>query len=493
MLSKKDTVNGWVEEFKAACITTCPMHTDARGYIRLIREDDGFGAIKLIRDKLFIPGTLGRICAHPCEFACKYNEVKNPLAIASLKRYAADNFDREEDWDLTKKESNSKKVCVIGSGPSGLQASLELIREGFDVTVFEKHKVRGGLMALCIPEYRLPRDILEKEISYLDKLGVKFELGVEVGVDISFVELLKNFDSVIVAVGKYNGRVDRGIDNIHANGIFSAVEFLREVALTKTKKDFGKSVLVVGGGDVSMDCARVSRRLGASVNIVCLESSYDSMMSSKHEIKGALDEGVKFNHARAIKEIIVDSNNRVQKVILKKCLSMFDDQGKFSPKFDDNDTYELDIDTIIFAIGQEVDGGFAQGILEQLPNSNFKCDKFTLQSYSNEKVFICGDASGESVIVIQAMATGKRAAESVIRYLRGENLRFGRSIEDTSSYSTGIKKDVDWSNYVKRLDMRELPVDTRIKSFDEVALGYTKEEAIEEALRCKQCGLRFVE
>lgn len=484
-------VNECMGEEKASCVTTCPMHTNVRDYIRLIREDDGLGAIKVIRDKLFIPGTLGRICAHPCEGMCKHNEVKNPLAIASLKRYAADNYDDERNWDLTKKPQRDEKVCIIGSGPSGLQASLELIREGYQVVIYEKHKVRGGMMALGIPEYRLPRDVLEKEISYLDKLGVEFRLGVEVGVDVSFEELLNDFDSVIVAVGKQNGRVDTSFKNINAKGVFSAAEFLREVALTRLKKDFGKNVLVVGGGDVAMDCCRVSRRLGASVNSVCLESSFDSMTSSNHEVKGAVDEGVKFNHSRAIKEIIVDSNNRVEKVILKKCLSMFDHEGRFSPMYDEDDTYELNVDTIIFAIGQGVNSDFACGRLEQLPNTNFKCDAFTLQSSSNEKVFICGDASGESFIVIQAMATGKRAAESVMRYLRGEDLKEGRSIDDTSSYRTKLKREVDWSTYTTRVDMIQLDKNSRINSFDEVDLGYTKEEAINEALRCKQCECRL--
>ena len=181
----ENIVNECMGDSDAGCVATCPMHTDAKEYIRLIREDKGFEAIKVIRENLFIPGTLGRICAHPCEKKCKINEINSPMAIASLKRYAADNFDREEDWDLTTKEANGKTVAIIGAGPSGLQAALELQREGFKVTVFEKLPVRGGMMAVGIPEYRLPRNILEKEISYLDKLGVEFKLNCEVGKDVA--------------------------------------------------------------------------------------------------------------------------------------------------------------------------------------------------------------------------------------------------------------------------------------------------------------------
>ncbi len=472
---------------KAGCVTACPMHTNVKEYMKLVKEDDGEGAIRVIRENLFIPGTLGRICAHPCEIDCKHAEVNNPLAIASIKRYAADNFDDESKWDLTVKESNNKKVAVIGSGPSGLQAAIELRREGFEVVVFEKLPVRGGMMAVGIPEYRLPRTVLEKEISYLDKLGVEFKIGVEVGKDISLEELTNSYDSVIVAVGKHQGRIDRSLKNHDAKGIFSAQEFLKEASLDRNVKEIGKNVLVVGGGDVAMDCCRVSRRFDTTVNSICLEDSFESMASTNHEIKGAIDEGILFNHSSAIKEIVVDENNRVSKVILKKCLSIFNENGQFAPTFDENDTKELNVDTIIFAIGQGVENNFG---LNSLPNTNFECNKETLQSTSNEKVFICGDASGQSVIVIQAMATGRKVAESVKRYLNGENLTEGRKEEDTSSYKTKLENTVDWSNYNTRVDMSELDKLTRINSFDEVELGYTKEEAIKESSRCKQCECR---
>lgn len=478
----------------AGCVATCPMHTDAKEYIRLIREDKGFEAIKVIRNDLFIPGTLGRICAHPCESKCKINEINSPMSIAGLKRYAADNFDREEDWDLLVKPSKGKNIAIIGAGPSGLQAALELQREGFKVTVFEKLPVRGGMMAVGIPEYRLPRNVLEKEISYLDKLGVEFKLNCEIGKDIDFKEIVNSYDSVIVAVGKHQGRVDRSLKNFDAKGIFSAAAYAKEAALTRNVSDVGKSVLVVGGGDVAMDCARISRRLSKveEVNSICLEDSFNTMASSDHEIKGAIEEGIKFNHAQAIKEIVVDESNRVCKVILKKCLSIFNEEGMFSPKFDENETKELEVDTIVFAIGQGVEGDFAKDILNQRPNTNFECDRLTLQSTTNEKVFIAGDASGESVIVIQAMASGRRVAESVKRYLNKESLTEGRKLEDTSSYETKLRRDVDWSDVTeRRYSIKETDGSDRVNSFDEVSLGYTKEEALKEANRCRQCACKL--
>ena len=486
----KEIAEHCMGEETAACVATCPMHTNVKEYVRLIREGKGEEAIKVIREQLFLPGTLGRICAHPCEGKCKWNEGKSPMAIASLKRYAADHFDREEDWDFSCKDENGKKVAVIGAGPSGLQAALELRKEGCQVTVFEKMPVRGGMLRIGIPAYRLPRTILEREISYLDRLGVKFELNCEIGKNKPFSEILENFDSVIVAVGKQQGRVDRSLDHWVAKGIFSAAGFLKEAAMTQDVKESGKVVLVVGGGDVAMDCARTARRLNAveKVYSVCLEDSYDTMASSNHEIKGALAEGVKFNHAQAIQKIHTDENGRVSGVTLKKCLSMFDENGRFAPAYDEEDTRELKVDTIVFAIGQGVEAEFAGEILEQRPNSTFACDKDTLQSTKNEKIFVAGDASGESVIAIQALATGRRAAQSVIRFLRGEDLRSGRELKDTWTYETKLQMPVDWDAITgQREDMQELDQKKRIRSFDEVALGYTKEEAEREASRCRQC------
>ncbi|WP_194191378.1 FAD-dependent oxidoreductase [Clostridium chrysemydis] len=486
----KNIVDNCMGDSEAACVATCPMHTDVKSYVRLIKEDKGFEAIKVIRENLFIPGSLGRICAHPCEKECKWNEGKSPMAIASLKRYAADNFDKEENWDLNIKPLNGKRVAIIGAGPSGLQASLELRREGFSVTVFEKLPLRGGMMAVGIPEYRLPRNILEKEISYLDKLGVEFKLNCEIGKDIKFEELEKEFNSIIVAVGKHDGRVDRSLNNFDAEGVFSAAEYLKEASLTRNVEKAGKKVLVVGGGDVAMDCCRVSKRIEnvEEVYSICLEESFDKMASSNHEIKGAIAEGVIFNHAKAIKEIKVDENNRVIGVILKKCLRMFNEDGMFAPTFDDNKTTDLEVDTIVFAIGQGVDSSFAEGKLEQARNTAFVCDPQTLQSKENNKVFFAGDASGQSVIVIQAMATGRRAAESVIRFLNDESLTENRKIEDTSSFQTKLNIPTDWSGIAGlREDMAELDPKIRVKSFDEVSLGYTKEEALRESNRCRQC------
>ena len=486
----QDIIDNCMGEETAACVATCPMHTNVKEYVRLIGEGDGYGSIKVIREKLFLPASMGRICAHPCEKQCKWNEGHSPMSIAGLKRYAADNFDREEDWDLTVAPDNGTKVAVIGSGPSGMQAALDIRRSGSQVTVFERMPVRGGMLRLGIPAYRLPKDVLEHEITYLDKLGIEFKLGCEIGKDITMDQLLADYDSVVVCVGKQQGRVDRSLENFDAKGIFSAAAFLQEAALKSDVEEAGKSVLVVGGGDVAMDCARTSLRVPSVEKVfsICLEDSFDAMASSDHEIKGSIAEGIKFNHGNAIKTIHVDENGRVCKVTLKKCLSMFDAEGRFAPTYDKENTKDIYVDTIVFAIGQGVMGEFAKDILTQRPNSTFECDKETLQSATNEKIFVAGDCSGESVIAIQAMATGRRAATSVIRFLKGEDLREGRELKDTWTYETKLDMPTDWSQVDgSRADMGETDPATRINTFDEVALGYTKEEAEREATRCRQC------
>ncbi|SHH35313.1 FAD-dependent oxidoreductase [Tepidibacter thalassicus] len=488
----KYIVDNCMGDSSPACVATCPMHTNVKEYVRLIAEGKGKESIKVIREKLFMPKTLGRICAHPCEQNCKWNEKNNPMSIAGLKRYAADNFDDPSDWDLSTKPKNGKKVAIIGAGPSGAQAALDLIKEGFEVTVFDKLEVYGGMMRVGIPEYRLPRNIIDFEYSYLEKLGINFKMGVEVGKDIKFEEIKNEFDAVVVAVGKHIGRIDRSLENHDAKGIFSAAEYLKEISLTRNVNGIGKKVVVIGGGDVAMDCARSSLRLDGveEVYSVCLEESYEKMAASTHEIKASLKEGVKFNLGFGINKILVDENKRVKGIELKKCLSMFDENGNFAPQFNENDIKVIDVDTIVFAIGQNVDSSFDEkNLLNKRKNGTFECDELTLQSVSDEKVFIAGDASGKSFIVIQAMATGRSAAKSVIRFLSGKDLKEGRSMEEEFSYKTKLNIPIDWDNVekVERKEINELDPSERIKTFDEVSLGFTKEQAEKEASRCLQC------
>lgn len=485
----QDIVDNCMGEEKSACTTTCPMNTDVKEYIRLIREDKGEEAIKVIRENLFIPKILGRICAHPCEGACRRAEEDYSLAIAGLKRYIADNYDDSKLWDLTTKSKTNKKIAIIGFGPAGAQASLTLLKEGHNVTIFEKNSVPGGMLRFGIPEYRLPRHIIDEEFSLITKLGGKVKFNTKVGKDISFETLKKEFDAVLISVGKQIGRVDKSLKHSDCNGVYSAVEFLREASLNKAVKNSGEKILTIGGGDVAMDCARTALRLKNTKYsyVIFLEKDIPSLTASKHEVEGAIAEGINFIPSSGIKEIIVDKNNRVKEVTIKRCISMFDDNGKFAPTFDETTVQTLTVDTLVFAIGQGVDLNVTDGI-------NFKFDKITLQSNDNPSVFFAGDCASSN-IAIQAMAEGRRAANSIIRFLNSKPIWDGRDItleggkSETKLYLPNEYLPEGWNLQSKRIRQHgdELDAKERIKTFLEVEATFTHKQAKEEANRCLQC------
>lgn len=482
-------VDNCMGDSKPACTTACPMNTDAKEYIKLLRENKGEEAIKVIREKLFIPKILGRVCAHPCEKGCRRGEEDNPIAIANLKRYIADNFDDPKNWNLNKKSSTGKKIAIVGSGPAGAQAALTLLREGHDVTIFEKLGVPGGMMRVGIPEYRLPREIIDEEYSLLIKLGAKFRFNTEIGKDISLEDLKNNFDSILIAIGKHIGRKDLSLENINGDGIFTAVEFLKEISFTRDFRKAGKNILTIGGGDVAMDCARSALRLKNTENsyVLFLEKDLDSLTASKHEVQGALDEGVNFIPSSGINRIFLDNSNRIYKIEVKKCISIFDENGKFHPSFDEKDLQILNIDTLIFSIGQGIDLNINNG----LP---FEFDKNSLQSKIDSKVFFAGDCAS-SCIVVGAMAEGQRAGKSINRFLNKEDIWEGRNIQEEGGYSVTklhlpteyLPENWDDNSKILRRKGKELDPKERIKTFFEVESTFTELEAKEEANRCLQC------
>lgn len=485
----KHIVDNCMGDSKPACTTACPMNTDAKEYIRLIRENKGEEAIKVIRENLFIPKILGRVCAHPCESACRRGEEDNSLSIAALKRYAADNFDDSNNWDLSKKESTGKKVAVIGFGPAGAQGALTLLKEGHDVTIFEKLPVAGGMMRVGIPEYRLPRHIIDDEFSLLTKLGAKIQFNTEIGKDITLEELEKEFDAVLVSIGKHVGRKDNSLENICGDGIYTAVDFLKEISFTKNVENSRENILTIGGGDVAMDCARSALRLKNTKKsyVMFLEKDIDSLTASKHEVEGAMAEGVSFISASGIKEIQLDENNRVKAVITKKCVSLFDENGRFSPKFDESVSEIIVVDTLVFAIGQMIDLNITKG-------ERFEFDGKTLQSNKNPKIFFAGDCAS-AVIVVGAMAEGRRAGKSISRFLNGEDIWEGRDLENEGGKSETklhlpteyLPESWDSSSKINRRKGEELDPKERVKTFLEVEATFTHKVAAEEASRCLQC------
>ncbi|MDR0513379.1 MAG: FAD-dependent oxidoreductase [Treponema sp.] len=471
-------------EHNSFCSARCPMHTDAKAYVNLIGEGKLTEAVLKIREKLFLPGVLGRICAHPCEDVCRREkEYKQPIAIAALKRYAADRADKEDLWDISKKPASGKKVAVIGSGPAGAQASIDLAREGHEVSVYEKLNASGGMLRVGIPEYRLPRKIVDFEYSYLSKLGIKFNFGVEVGKDISFKELTGRYDAVIVAIGAHKGSIPpiKGAEGI--SGLTNAVDFLRSASLDNKNTPVGKKVLVVGGGDVAMDCARTALRLGANDVMIASLEKKEELPASGHEQSGAVEEGIPF-HCGWGGEELASENGKVCGIKMKKCVSVFDADGKFSPSFSD-EKLQLECDMIIFATGQQVIDVTA-GEVKQAGGGRYVVDKQTLNT-GIDKVFAAGDCAG-GTIVIEALALGRKAAISANRFLSGQDLTSDRDFLNEYWFETEL--DIPLPDDIvdlPRLHTRMMPAETRKRTFEECDLGFDDETAAKEGQRCIKC------
>lgn len=469
------------------CKSRCPMHTDVKEYVARIAEKDYEGAVKVIREKLFLPGTLGRICAHPCEEACRRErEFGQAISIAALKRFAADRADEESLWDVAVGEDTGKHVAVIGAGPAGAQAAIDLRKAGHAVTIYEKEEKAGGMLRVGIPKYRLPRDVVDYEYRYLDKLGISLKTKVKVGTDIAFEELVRQYDAVLVAIGAQKGNVVK-IPGHAAKGVYSALDFLKEVNLTETISGKAGKVVVIGGGDVAMDCARSALRVGAkSVYQASLESLAE-LPASKEELDQAVGEGVDCHFGWGPVEII-EENGNVKAVRLQKIKSVFDENGCFHPQYGE-ETALVEADMVIMATGQVVED-VTGGALVQIGGGRYQTNSKTLAT-AMEKVFVAGDAAGGK-IVVEAMALGRKAAISIDRYLKGEDLEEGRDFEQEWSYESRLDVPLpEGCRDLPRLHNNMRPVKERVCDFATVDEGFTEEQAVEEASRCLKCECRL--
>ncbi|PYZ91674.1 oxidoreductase [Salipaludibacillus keqinensis] len=469
---------------EAFCVAACPMHTDVKKYVAQIGGGNYQGAMETIREKLFLPNTLGRICAHPCEVDCRRNtEFGQAISVAGLKRFVAEKADNKELWDVKVKASTGKKVAVIGAGPAGAQAAIDLRKEGHAVVIYDKLKVVGGMMRVGIPEYRLPREVIDFEYSYLEDLGVSFQMGVEVGKDISFDELRVIYDAIILAHGAHKGNLPP-VQGKEAKGVFHAVEFLKEISFTHKFVRGGKRIAIVGGGDVAMDCARSSWRIGCDeVFLISLEDR-NNLPASQAEIEESLEEDVKFNNGWGTDEIVKNEHGAVSSIRLKKVASVFNEEGRFAPTFTD-ETKEIEVDTVIFATGQQVED-ITGGLLEQQGGGRYDVNPDTLATKLSD-VFVAGDASG-GVIVVEAMALGRKAAKSVDRYLQNRDLNKARHIKKELSYKTRLDVPLPKGTVnLPRTSGNHREARERKRDFLPYDLGYTEEQAKKEASRCIQC------
>jgi formate dehydrogenase major subunit len=454
----------------APCRQACPLGVNAQGYVQLISrglEDKAREAV--VRDLPF-PEIIGRICDHPCERNCHRQKITGQaVSIRALKRYL---FEGKPAVITEPDRRTGKRVAVVGSGPAGLLAAADLAMKGHEVCVFESEGRPGGLMRWAIPSFRLPEEVLDREIGNLEKLGVRFRCGSGIGGDRSLGSLENDFDALILATGQ---GVDRwlGIEGEDLAGVHRSLDLLRKARSGEAGR-IGERVVVIGGGNSAVDSAQTAIRLGATkVTMVSLEKR-DEMPAFSHELDQAEAEGVVFECSWG-PSLFKGHDGRVNAVELRQCLSVFDESGRFNPVFDACRTISLEADAVVVAIGQ------AGGTLP-LP---LDADPLTLQSSQKPKIFLAGDCHTGPSSVIRAMASGRQAAVSVDRFLKGEHLRFNRA------YAGPVITDFEISTEgaIAR-DRIHPPVrcPRGEGDFGEMEGSFSPEQARMEAERCYSCG-----
>jgi len=467
------------------CMAACPVHTDTRGYAEKVAMGLYEDALDILLDVNPFSSVCGRICHHPCEQNCRRAKVDSPVGLRDLKRFVMEqtrSYRKEtfKTYTLDKEE----KIAVIGSGPAGLTAAKDLIEKGFPVTVFEKEKQPGGIIANAIPRFRLPLEIVQEDIEGIRSAGVDIRTEYEIGRDKTINELMgEGYKAVIIAVG-LSESVCIPIPGAAGKGVLFALPFLKAAA-TGQGMEVGKNVVVIGGGNVAIDVARVAVRLGAdNVTMACLESK-DEMPAWKGEINEAKEENIQIFCSVGPTEI--RGNGMVESIVFRKCVSVFDENKRFNPKYDDDALTTVKADTIIFSIGQKADLKCLDG--SAVKKNKFGClavDPDTLAT-SVKGVFACGEVATGPGVAIQAVRQGHMAASAVTAYLETGGVI--QPIEDDGLEPLGELPDetIKYIPQIERLRPAITPASERTKGFVEIESVLTEEQALMEARRCMSC------
>lgn len=468
----------------APCQLNCPAHTDCQGYVGLIANGEYESALKLIKNKIPLPASIGRVCPHPCEKACRRKNVEEPINIAQLKAFAADMDLKADSYTPDVAASTGKKVAIIGGGPAGLTAAYYLAIMGHSVTVYDMMEKMGGMLRYGIPQYRLPKDVLDQEIAIIEKTGVNLVNNVKLGKDFTIKSLKAENDAVIVAVGAWKSSSMRtpGED---LEGVYGGIDFLRGV-IKGNAPEIGEKVVICGGGNTAMDACRTAVRLGAKEVYVVYRRTRNEMPADKLEIDEAEEEGVIYKFLTNPLSFNGE-NGKVKSITLQIMeLGEPDASGRRRPVPVEGKTEEIEVDSVILAIGQKlVQDDVAELKLNDRGNIEADPDFFTTDL---EGVFAIGDATNRGAsIAIEAIGEADRCAKAVDAYLNGMPLDtrvpyISKRDESTIDYSDRQKES--------RITPKVLPADVRNKNFDEVSLGFTEEEAQAEAQRCLECGCR---
>jgi len=469
------------------CKAACPTHISVQGYVALIAAGKYKEALKLIKKDNPFPIVCGRVCNHPCETACMRGKVEEPIDIMHLKRFVADLDLKDETRYLPeKKESKGKKVAVVGAGPAGLTCAYYLAAEGYDVEVFESLPVAGGWLAVGIPEYRLPKDVLKAEIKVIEDLGVKIHLNTAVGKDIPFAKLQSDYDAVFIGCGTVNSS-KLNIPGEDLQGVIHGVDYLKRVNLGE-KVFLGDKVAVVGGGNVAMDAVRTAIRTGSKDVFILYRRSRAEMPASPEEIEEALEEGIKMEFLVAPKRVVGENGKVTGVECTRMELGEPDASGRRRPVEIKGSEFIVPCDALIPAIGQEADLDFVpkESGISINKWKNFDVDPVTFAT-TTPGVFAGGDVVTGPATVVKAVYAGKEAAVSIDRYLRGEDMAAGRAKDWTQGLAD--KADVSKVAKVPRRKYPHMKPEDRRTNFREVGIGFTEEDAVAEAKRCLACGI----
>ena len=476
----------------SACQHACPAGIDVPNYVAAIASGKYEKAVDIIRERNPFPAVCGRICIHPCEFKCRRGELDEPVAIRSLKRFASDwyfeHIGRAEEPFPVKRE---QKVAVVGAGPSGLTCAYFLAKSGYKVTVFEAQPVAGGMLGITVPEFRLPREVIQEEVDYIESCGVEIRYDSPIDAYHTVNDLMREgYDAVFIAAGaQASKRIGVPGEEEGLDGLYYGLEFLSQ-AKTDRKIAVEGKVVVIGGGNVAIDVARTALRVGAEdVQLFCLEPR-DEMLAWEKEVREAIDEGIVINPSWGPRQII-HKDGRVAGIEFVKCISVFDEEGRFNPIFDDEFTQAVETHNIIISIGQAPDMSFLtkDGQLERALWGALVVDENTL-STNIPGIFAGGDFTTGPTYVIRAIASGRRAAIAIERYLQGETGRIRIIDEKTETVEdTGLALDEETTEEKPRIEIQLEKPEERVRDFREVEKGFTREEAHREAMRCLRCDL----
>jgi heterodisulfide reductase subunit A len=472
---------------RAPCTITCPAGINVQGYVQLVGQGKYLEAVQLIMERLPLPGTLGRVCPHPCETQCRRSQVDTPVAIRALKRFAADQVDWQE-LPLPAIIEKDQKVAVIGSGPAGLTVACYLRLKGYRITIFEALEKAGGMLRVGIPDYRLPPEVLDAEIDYLLRLGIELRTGCRFGTDVNLESLQReDYAAVFLGIGAHESLPLHIPGEDDATGVIDAVRFLREVNLGSREKP-GDRVVVVGGGNVAIDAARAARRLGASTVTVVYRRSEREMPAYAEEVQGAKEEGIEFAYLCAPVRIQHRDGRVAGFECLRTELGPPDSSGRRRPVPVEGSNFTIDCDAVIPAIGQKTDTSWAvqtQG-LQLTARNTLVVDPATGRT-SLPHVFAAGDAVSGPATVIEAVGTAHTVVAAMDRYLRGEALTVeSGEITPHGDNWAPIAPDTPTS---ARAEAAYTPAAVRMANFDEVDNALTEAQARHEAARCLNCGI----